>query len=280
VRRSFDGAKVSVSFPGDTVDVFWVRPVLIEENGFDNDDPGTNFSGVYNVLALPDVFRGAGTEFETYFLAPNQTRHSTAGADADTYTVGARFHTRPKPFDFDVEGNYQFGDYESATLSAWSIATEGGVTFYGMGLTPRVFVGLDMASDSANPDGRFNQLFPPTYTYLGHAYLFGRPNLTDVHVGLDLHLTDDLLLSAAQHVYWRQNTGDGLYNLNGGVVRGDNGSDASYVGNEFDIVLNWQINRHTSAYIGWAHFFAGDFIEETGPSKDVDFAYASVTYTF
>ena len=102
----------------------------------------------------------------------------------------------------------------------------------------------------------------------------------ETHVGVDLHLTDRLTLFTAQHTYWRQNTNDGLYNLNGVPVRGDNGSDASYVGNEFDIVLNWQIGRHTSAYIGWAHFFAGDFIAESGASKDVDFLYTSITFTF
>jgi hypothetical protein len=64
------------------------------------------------------------------------------------------------------------------------------------------------------------------------------------------------------------------------VVRADNGSDAAYVGTEFDIALTWQIDRHWSAYIGYAHFFTGDFISETGASKDVDFLYASVTWTF
>ena len=47
-----------------------------------------------------------------------------------------------------------------------------------------------------------------------------------------------------------------------------------------EAMLTWQIERHISAYLGYAHFFAGDFIAETGPSKDVDFLYASVTYTF
>ena len=41
-----------------------------------------------------------------------------------------------------------------------------------------------------------------------------------------------------------------------------------------------QIDRHWNAYIGYAHFFTGDFINQTGPSKDVDFLYASVTFTF
>ena len=280
VRRSFDGAKASLSIPNDTIDLFWVRPVVIERDQFDNDDPGTSFAGAYNALALPEILRGAGTKVETYLLALNQTRHSSAGADADTYTVGARFVTRPKPFDLDIEGNYQFGEYESASISAWSLASEAGVTFESIMLEPRASVGLDAASGATDPDGRFNQLFPPTYNYLGHLYLFGRPNLIDAHVGLDFHITKDLALYTTEHVFWRQNTNDGLYNLSGGLVRGDNGSDASYVGNEFDIVANWQINRHTSAYIGWAHFFAGDFLADTGPSQDADFVYASVTFTF
>ena len=45
-------------------------------------------------------------------------------------------------------------------------------------------------------------------------------------------------------------------------------------------MLTWQIQRHVSAYLGYAHFFPGDFIAETGASKDVDFLYASVTFTF
>jgi hypothetical protein len=280
VRRSFDGVKFALSVPSDTVELFWVRPVIIERDQWDNDDPDTYFWGAYNTLALPQVLRNAGSKLDAYFFGLNQSRNSTFGADADTYTIGLRFFSRPKPFDLDVEGNYQFGDFESASISAWSFATEGGVTFEGIMLQPRLSVGLDIASGSPDPEGRFNQLFPPTYNYLGHAYLFGRPNLIDVHGGLDLHLTKDLALYTAQHVYWRQNTDDGLYNLSGALVRGDNGSDASYVGNEFDIVLNWQIDRHTSAYVGWAHFFAGDFIEQTGPSMDVDFVYAAVTFTF
>ena len=54
--------------------------------------------------------------------------------------------------------------------------------------------------------------------YLGHAYLFGRSNLIDAHLGLDFHLTKDITMYAAEHVYWRQNTNDGLYNLSGAVI--------------------------------------------------------------
>ncbi len=290
VRRSFDGAKLSVSVQNNTTDVFVVRPVVIERDQFDNDDNGTWFAGIYNATALPDIFRDANSKLETYLLYLSQTRHATftntggPNADADTYTLGVRFSTKPAPWDFDVEADYQFGQYESDEIAAWSIATAAGYTMESWTFSPRASVGLDAASGSPFGSGRFNQLFPPTYTYLGHIYLFGRPNVIDAHAGLDFHFNDKLALYAAQHIYWRQNTNDGLYNLNGGVTRADTGgiggSDASYIGNEFDIVLTYQFNKYLSAYIGYAHFFTGDFIQETGPSRDVDFLYGSVTFTF
>ena len=31
---------------------------------------------------------------------------------------------------------------------------------------------------------------------------------------------------------------------------------------------------------GYSHFFAGSYISQTGPSKDIDFLYTTVQYTF
>jgi hypothetical protein len=283
VRRSFEGGKFAFSVPHDTLEVFFVRPVRIDQQEPNDGDDQTTFAGAYNVTELPNVIRNAGTRLETYAFFLSQTPQSSPPNipdDANTYTLGGRFVTRPGAWDFDVEANYQLGDFNSDNLSAWSIATDLGYTLQSLPLTPRASVGLDAASGSADGTGRFNQLFPPTYTYLGHLYLFGRPNIIDAHVGVDFHLTDRLTLFTAQHTYWRQNTNDGLYSLSGAQIRSDSGTGAAYIGTEFDIVLTWQIQRHVSAYLGYAHFFAGDFIAETGPSKDADFLYASMTFTF
>ena len=40
------------------------------------------------------------------------------------------------------------------------------------------------------------------------------------------------------------------------------------------------MGKHLDGYVGWAHLFTGDFISETGASKDVDFLYAAVSFTF
>ena len=192
----------------------------------------------------------------------------------------ARLHARPEPWDFDVEADWQFGRNDGHSISAYSIASEVGYTFDAVRFTPRLSLGLDVASGSPNPADRFNQLFPPQYLYLGHMYLFGRENIIDAHAGFTMHLSRDVTLNADGHSFWRQNVNDAVYNLNAQVVRAANGVHAASIGSEIDLVLNWQIERHWSAYAGYAHFFTGPFLMRTGPHADQDFFYAAVTFTF
>jgi hypothetical protein len=280
VRQSFDGVKASVYLPNDTLDVFLTRPVLINKTHLNSDDDKTYFGGIYNVTELPRVLPDAHSKLDLYLLSLNKTKSSTSAVDANTYTVGARFHTTPMPWDFDFEPDWQFGTNAGDQIAAWAVAAEAGYTFQNVPLNPRLALGGDVASGSSNPTRRFNQLFPPLYMYLGHLYIFGRQNIIDVHPELTLDLTPSVSVNAAQHFFWRQNVNDAVYNLTGGVVRATGASRAAYIGSEFDISLNWQIQRHLNAYFGYAHFFTGPFIQQTGPHEDEDFAYAMGTFTF
>ena len=69
-------------------------------------------------------------------------------------------------------------------------------------------------------------------------------------------------------------------NKSGGVLRADNNSDASFIGSELDLLLTWQLDRHTLFYLGYSHVFPGDFIQRTGPAQDIDLLYAAATFTF
>jgi hypothetical protein len=282
VRRTFEGIKASASFSDDTVDVFLVRPVLVEKTRFNSGDDHTAFAGIYNVSAFPDVLPGSKVKLDTYLLLLDQTKSAAANtpASSDTFTLGIRPHLNPGPWDFDLEADWQFGNYNDHAISAYAVAAEAGYTFRNLMFTPRGALGFDLASGSANPAHKFNQLFPPQYLYLGHMYLFGRENIIDLHPEVTLDLTDSVTLNMAQHWFWRQNTSEGIYNLTGEVVREEAGARSSVIGNEFDISLNWQINQHLLAYGGYAHFFTGSFLSRTGPSADQDFFYLSATFTF
>lgn len=296
-RRTFEGLKVSNVLGAQMIDLFWVRPVIVDREEPNDGDPNASFAGVYDTIALPDLLaKGDAAKLELYGLALNQNDRgavSTAGpiaADSDTYTVGARFAANPKPWDLDVEASYQFGDVAAGDISAWSVAVEGGYTFAAAPLKPRVYLGFDAASGDQNPadpdSERFNQLFPLGHAYFGYIDVIGRQNIIDAHPGVELALLEKqswakkVTLRADYHLFWRQSDDDGVFNAAGGLLRADGGSDASFVGSELDLLLNWQIDRHTAAYFGYSHFFAGHFIESTGPDEDIDFLYAAVQFTF
>jgi hypothetical protein len=242
------------------------------------------------------VFPKATTKLELYGLALNQNNRpavATVGAigvDADTYTIGARFSTNPKPWDLDVEADYQLGQSGTGDISAWSFAIEGGYTLIDCPLKPRAYLGFDIASgddDPTNPDkGTFNQLFPLGHAYFGYIDVIGRQNIIDVHPGVEVTLAENaswakkISLRGDYHLFWRQDKADGVYNAAGGLLRGAAGNGETFIGSEFDLLLNWQIDRHISAYLGYSHFFAGDFLQQTGPSDDIDFFYAAVMFTF
>lgn len=297
-RRTFDGVKMSLETRQNTLDAFLVRPVIVNDTHPDPDDAHTYFAGIYDTLKLPAVLHGAGTTLELYLLSLDKTsRPALATSPAttvgsDTYTVGARFASVPKPFQIDVESDYQFGRSGAGTISAWSIAIEGGYTFEQAPLAPRTYLGFDAASGDRNPKNpdkqTFNQLFPLGHAYFGYIDAIGRQNIIDLHPGAELLLAKNrdfcqrLSLRGDFHLFWRQSTNDAVYNAAGGVLRASAGNvnhDAP-IGNELDVLLNWQVDTHLSAYMGYSHFFAGDFIVHTGAHSDIDFAYAAVQYTF
>jgi hypothetical protein len=298
-RRTFEGAKAIVQFSKThSLDLFWVRPVLVDKEEPNDGDGNASFAGVYDTLGLPSVFGAdARSKLELYGLVLNRTNAAwpTEGAgDEDRYTVGARFSSNPKPFDLDVEADYQFGKFRSGDISAWAVAAEAGYTFAGTPFTPRPFIGLDTASgDRDRNDGdlqTFNQLFPTGHPHLGYIDVVGRQNVIDVRPGFELTPLENkpwakkVTLRTEYHLFWRESTNDALYADSGAALRGTGAigaaADASEIGSELDLLLNWQIDRHAAAYFGYSHFFPGDFISQTGADGDIDFVYAALTYTF
>jgi hypothetical protein len=280
VRLSFDGAKASVYLPNDTLDMFVARPVQIKQHELNGDDDRTYFSGIYNVAELPELLPGAHTKADTYFLDLDQMKSATVAANTNTYTLGARLRTMPGNWDFEVEPDIQFGDRGGTSINAWSFAAVAGFTFDDLLFFPRLGLGFDAASGSRNAAGRFNQLFGPQYIYLGHMYLIGRENVLDLHPNLALALIDNVNLTFEQHFFWRENTGDAVYNLSGGVVASDSASNAAYIGCESDLVVDWQIQRHINICFGYSHFFVGDFLRAAGGFKGEDFVFGMATFTF
>ncbi|MGH7214857.1 MAG: alginate export family protein, partial [Tepidisphaeraceae bacterium] len=292
-RRTFDGGKASIAFPkNNTLDLFYVHPVLVDEKELNSFNDNVAFAGAYDVLLLPDLIQDARSKLELYalYLDNRAALFAQGMGQEERYTLGARFWTNPNSWDLDLEAAYQFGEFgDGGDISAWMVAFEAGYTFADATFSPRLYLGFDVASGDDDPGdedlGTFNQLFPLGHAYFGYIDVVGRQNIVDLHPGLELTLLQNrnkvkkLALRADYHLFWRYSDDDALYNAAGTVLRPAGGSDEHFVGSEIDLLLNWQIDRHLAAYIGYSHLFAGDFIDETGAAtgfdEDIDFFYVA-----
>ena len=301
-RRAFEGFWSRNSFKNDwsshNLDVFLTRPVLVDPTRFNDGDGDQTFWGVYDSISLPTLIAKAGTKLDLYLLGQHLSKTATRSFDAETYTVGARFTTKPKPWDADVEVAYQFGDRDSAEISAWMAAAEAGYTFDDVTLAPRLFAGFDYASGDGDgtADGKFNRwnpLYVTNHRYLGESDTIGRVNVISPNVGIDFTLAknkswaEKLSLRAAYWAFWRADTSDSVFveiNSNSALSRPQSSSDA-FVGQEINLTLNWQYNRNLMFVANISHFFAGDYINsssggDSSVAKDITFAYFSAQFTF
>ncbi|MEO6971151.1 MAG: alginate export family protein [Chthoniobacterales bacterium] len=262
---------------------FWTEFSPVDKYSFDVPDGQTKFYGLYATKGKPvDPIAG-----DFYFLGLDKmdpvTFNGTTGHEK-RYTVGGRVFGSSHGFDYELENAYQFGQVGAGDISAWMLATEGGYTFKKACGTPRLALGFDYASgdDGAGGDvGTFNQLFPLGHAYFGYIDAIGRQNIIDLHPGLYLKCAGDKLnLKAEGHFFWRAESADALYNAGGGVLRRGAPGTSKEVGSEIDLVANYRFNRHLNVEAGFSRFFAGKFIQQTGPDSDINFFYLQSEFYF
>jgi hypothetical protein len=284
VRRTDDAVRATLTTPGNTLDVFYARPVRVRPYGFDDDVPGGNyFGGSMTHGRFPEhgqrQRRQSLEMYALYVNRPTMTFNTTCGWRRPLH-LGHTIDANPKPFDFDLEPDYQFGRFDGAETYSFSVAAMGGYTLEKVMFTPRTFVGFDIASggNHNHPGDAFDQLFPSGHDQFGVIDAIGRQNIIDVHPGATLNLLENkpgaqrLTLLTQYRQFWRESDQDAVYTSSGSVLRASGGSGASAIGGEVDVQLNWQFNHYISAYAGYGHFFHGEFISQTGPHNDIDFS--------
>jgi hypothetical protein len=184
--------------------------------------------------------------------------------------------------DFEVEGAGQFGSVGNGSVAAGMFTAVLGYTVP-VHWSPRVYLEFDYASGDKSPGGNvgtFNPLYPNAHSYLGYIDYIGRQNIISASGGLIATPIHDLTLSLQQYFFWRASDRDAIYNKAGDVLRPGTGTTARYVGAEVDLLATYNFTRHVQFYAGYSHFFPGEFIEKTGPSRGSDFLYGAIQYTF
>src|SRR5262245_1426761 len=79
------------------------------------------------------------------------------------HTLGTRIFGTKGPLDYEVESDFQFGRFGTATILAWMIACNVGYTF-GVALSPRLGLQGHSASGDRTPGSSILRTFNPLFS--------------------------------------------------------------------------------------------------------------------
>src|ERR1700730_12770375 len=288
VRRAFDGVRTFwKAANGKRVDAFLVRPVNPQFGVFDDSRDRTQlFWGVYATSPVPRV---KGLKADLYYLGLHRrdAPFAQGRAQEHRHTIGARlfgnrtgfdldeeefnFDSRRAPdvetkFDWDVEGDYQFGSFGAAEIGAWMISSNWGYTFTEFALSPRLGLKADAASGEGNLHdhrlGTFNPLFP-ALRYYSLVRLFEPANLLHFEPSITVDLAKNVSAVVAGSALWKVRVADAFYApplvpVPGTVTSG------RYIGQQESAVLAWKANAHLTVAFNYAHFIPGGSVKTAG----------------
>jgi hypothetical protein len=286
VRQSFDGAKVRSKAGAWKIDAFAVRPDVDKPGFFDNiPDPHTEFWGIY---ATRPLRRQVG--FDSYYLGEDRKAATFERGTATElrHSVGARLWrpvaTKESGLDFDYEGVFQFGSFGSDNIRAWTLASDTGYSLTRLPLKPRFSVKADISSGDdprSHTLGTFYPVFP-----LGNYFGVladtgpGPVNFIDVHPRIQATLPKGVTVSTDLVVQWRENLNDGVYAVPGFLLVPSNGSTARFVGYRPGVEARWQVDRHMWVQADYGVFFAGQFLKDASPGRNLKYTELWVGYKF
>jgi len=286
VRQSFDGFKIRGKIGTWQIDGFAVRPDL-DKPGFFNNAPDhrTSFWGLYTTRP---VVRTVSIDIYYLGIDRKQFTYDRGTAQEVRHSLSVRLSKPPAneshSWDFDYEGVWQFGSFGSATIRAWTLASDTGYRLSKAPLKPRFSLKSDISSGDRGRPGTLGTFSPiyPIGNYFGVLADTGPGpvNFIDVHPRIQTQLAHSVTVSSDVVFQWRESVVDGVYAVPGFLLRRADGSQARFVGYRPGVEARWQIDRHAYLQADYGVFYAGAFLKETMPGRNINYFALWAGYKF
>lgn len=311
--NGFTGIDLEWKDDGDRNDLvlrgFWTLPVLREPTAlhpkrlknndivFDTETTHVNFWGLYAARGFDGIGRG---EFFLFGIHESDSNDRPT-RNRQLATPGFRLYREPATgrFDYTIENAIQFG---TSRLSPSNTSPAGlkeldhfahfhhltlAYTFDAPG-SPRVALQYDFASGDTDPNDGNNERFETLYGArrfdFGPTGIYGPFARSNVHTpGLRVQIQPHARVSSfvAVRAFWL--AADEDFWVPAGVID-PNGNSGSYVGSQVEMRVRFEVfPKNVRLEAGYAHLFAGEFIDKAPTSNDEgdsDYVYTQVSIGF
>jgi len=236
VRMDYDADDFSLT-------TFWSR--VFQDSAFENHADDGNVAAIYgSYTGLEDM------TFDGYYVYAGINEGELAPDEGRKFhTVGFRFAGVASQFDWDAELAYQTGDsgIDGVDQEGFAVTADLGYTFDSE-YQPRLFMRGNYFSgpDDDGDELGFARLFSDheLSEFLGNTDL---SNIWSVGGGVSAQITEEIDMSGVVTYY---------------AVDEDFGADDDDLGLELGLYMTYNYSEDLYIEAGYAHFFAGDAIED------------------
>jgi len=284
-RYTWDAVKLIADTKPAEVHFIFARRVSYDDHKFiDNHDSNLDAYGIYAMLKnLPfrsDLF-WVGKHTDSNYII--NKKGDTAALDTQTvgFYIDGKFC---KAWDYGGTFAHTFGDYNNDRVEAYGANARIGYTF-DTAWKPRLGAEYTFASGDSDPDDGVYQTFDGAFGSVAKMYgrmnLFSWMNIHDSQLSCSLKPTEKTKASLDWHWFYLDEAKDAWYYCNGRLQRSDHtGQAGSSVGQEIDLIVSYKYSNHLKFQVGYAHFFPGSFLKNTGKSPDADWFFLQMLYSF
>lgn len=285
--NTFQGVRANIGEKKNDwqLEVFAVKPVQRFTTRLDEVDHSQNFYGVIGdwrglseyVTFEPYYFLLKQDGDEVQYDANGKAAAANTKIDREIHTAGLRTYGVLGSWDYDFIYNKQWGHQDRLSNAgafiaeldhdAYAYSAEVGYSFKHP-WKPRVSASYGVASGDKNPTDGKNERFERLFG-------FARPWSNNDYIQMEnvrtpkVHLEFDPQVSFLQNV--KVDTSFSWYKLDsdtdrwnaGANLRDQTGRSGKDLGKEYDLRVRFPINQYASLNLGYAHFWAGDFVQDT-----------------
>lgn len=280
----WDSAKIYYDTDAVQVDALYAQRVLSEPKDWNVNHWPYHVGAVYaRVKQLPvtaDAF---------YVVKHDWSGHANgeSGPGNETRHTLGLFSERPagNGWDYGLFAAGQLGQYGRDDIQAFGVIARGGYTFKTT-CQPRVGFEFNCASGDHDPNdgvtGTFDGIFGAMDIPYGWMNVVSWRNLEDYVLNFSLQPARSLKLGVEYHYFRLSQSRDAWFWVNGRPERRDpTGRAGQDLGQELDAIARWQVSKNLELLLGYARFFAGDYVRNTpGNDRDANWAFAQMTFAF